>query len=350
MYIARHLPRTSSLICGMIFAGSILSATGSKAATYYVATDGNSTNPGSEAQPFRTIRQGISVLKAGDTLYIKSGTYNEPIDSNTMTVPAGTSWDDTVTIAANPGDTVTLQPTDQGEVLNLANPSIRYLVIQGLKLDGINLANTSSTVGNGISLYGVSYVRVIDCEVFNAPGNGIFTSPGSGAADYNQFIHLNVHDNGYTNNLFQGVGHGIYMTTDSNLIEDSEIHDNYGYGVHIFTHARRPSMNTVSNNDVYNNGRGPYAAAVTPVGILLSSGDGNAAYNNTVWGNLSNGIEIGYDASESKVYNNTVHDNGGYGIIVTNATNTDIRDNILYSNVGTIYDAGTATVLSNNQY
>src|SRR5262249_45232346 len=44
--------------------------------TYYVATNGNDSNPGTISQPFRTIKKGIGILNAGDTLYIRSGTYN----------------------------------------------------------------------------------------------------------------------------------------------------------------------------------------------------------------------------------------------------------------------------------
>jgi len=46
-------------------------------ATYYVATSGSDANPGTEAQPWRTIKKAAVTLLAGDTVYVKAGTYNE---------------------------------------------------------------------------------------------------------------------------------------------------------------------------------------------------------------------------------------------------------------------------------
>ena len=44
--------------------------------TYYVSTDGDDNNPGTQLQPFRTVQTGINTAEEGDTVYIKSGTYD----------------------------------------------------------------------------------------------------------------------------------------------------------------------------------------------------------------------------------------------------------------------------------
>jgi hypothetical protein len=46
-------------------------------ATYYVATNGNDSNPGTLASPWKTWYYGIGRLVAGDILYIRAGTYTE---------------------------------------------------------------------------------------------------------------------------------------------------------------------------------------------------------------------------------------------------------------------------------
>jgi hypothetical protein len=46
---------------------------------YYVATNGDDINPGTEAQPFRSISKGIRVLDPGDMVYVREGTYHEQI-------------------------------------------------------------------------------------------------------------------------------------------------------------------------------------------------------------------------------------------------------------------------------
>jgi uncharacterized repeat protein (TIGR02059 family) len=53
-----------------------LALTGSlQAATYYVATNGSDSNPGTLAQPWLTIQKGFSSIAPGDILYIRGGTY-----------------------------------------------------------------------------------------------------------------------------------------------------------------------------------------------------------------------------------------------------------------------------------
>jgi hypothetical protein len=54
-----------------------LTALNAQAATYYVATTGNDSNPGTQAQPFRTIARGIAATADGDTVSVADGTYNE---------------------------------------------------------------------------------------------------------------------------------------------------------------------------------------------------------------------------------------------------------------------------------
>ena len=44
-------------------------------ATYYVATTGNDSNPGTEAEPFLTLQRANNALSAGDTVIVEDGTY-----------------------------------------------------------------------------------------------------------------------------------------------------------------------------------------------------------------------------------------------------------------------------------
>src|SRR5688572_23039603 len=60
-----------------------------RAADYYVAPSGNDNNPGTLAAPFATIPKAISVVAAGDTIYLRGGTHAY---SSTITIDkAGTS-------------------------------------------------------------------------------------------------------------------------------------------------------------------------------------------------------------------------------------------------------------------
>jgi len=52
---------------------------GANAATYYVAKTGNDANNGTEAYPWLTVNYSAQQAAAGDTVYVKTGTYSEEI-------------------------------------------------------------------------------------------------------------------------------------------------------------------------------------------------------------------------------------------------------------------------------
>src|SRR5215831_14508256 len=54
-----------------------LSLVGAQAATYYVATTGSDSNPGTQAAPFKTITYAYSKASAGTTIIVAPGTYTD---------------------------------------------------------------------------------------------------------------------------------------------------------------------------------------------------------------------------------------------------------------------------------
>jgi hypothetical protein len=306
--------------------------------TYYVATNGNDANPGTETQPFRTIAHGVSGLTPGDTLYVTSGTYAEALMDN---IPSGTSWSAPVTVAAAPGHTVTIKPNSGPGyvwVLHFQGPQ-QYIVIDGLILDGTNATEDTVKITSGGGQGPAHHIRLIRCEVMNSPGQGILVTQ---FADSNEFIDLNVHDNG-----INGYHHGLYISTSNNLVEGSTIHHNSGYGVHIYTGDLnvRANNNIVRNNNIFGNGYVEGGA-----GIILSSGDGNTAYNNLLWNN-EYGIKVAYEnPSNTMVYNNTIYANSGDGIAIsTDSTTTVIQNNVIYANGWSdIHNNGVGSILDHN--
>ena len=49
----------------------------SRGTDYYVAKTGSDSNSGSLNSPFRTIEHAVDVVRSGDDVYIRAGTYNE---------------------------------------------------------------------------------------------------------------------------------------------------------------------------------------------------------------------------------------------------------------------------------
>src|SRR5262245_26531982 len=156
------------------------------AATYYVATNGNNSNPGTIGSPFLTIAKGLSVLSAGDTLYIRAGTYAEYIDNQ---VPSGTSFSNAVTVSGYPSEVVTIRPNSGNQhVINANGSGAQYIIFDNLVIDATNAGN------NGMKLQGgPNHIRVQNCEFKNAVESGILLTDGSG---FNEFINVNSHNNG----------------------------------------------------------------------------------------------------------------------------------------------------------
>lgn len=314
--------------------------------TFYTATNGNNGNNGtSTGTPFLTIAKGISVLTAGDTLHIRTGTYNESMGTPTPAVLGGTSWNNPVTIAAYPSETVTLRPTSGNALLNVVGNGWKYIIFDRLIFDAINTSTTNINL-DGYNQAGAGFIRFTNCEIKNNGGAGALLGRLSNS---NEFIACHIHHNGIRNVGTRPDDHGLYIGTSNNLVEGCDIHDNTGYGVHIYNGypGQHANNNVVRKNRVYHNG----TLNVYSAGILLGSGNGNMAYNNIVYGQ-PNGINVGFfNSTNSKVYNNTIYNNSTNGILIFASSSTAIiRNNIAYSNGTNInnYNTTGGTTQSNN--
>ncbi|RJP54416.1 MAG: DUF1565 domain-containing protein, partial [Anaerolineaceae bacterium] len=48
-------------------------------ASFYVSTSGNDSNPGTQAQPWRTIQKAANTVTAGSTVFVQAGNYAERV-------------------------------------------------------------------------------------------------------------------------------------------------------------------------------------------------------------------------------------------------------------------------------
>jgi len=289
---------------------------------WYVATTGSDDNPGTLDAPFRTIIRGLTELRPGDTLWVREGTYRE---SFIGTVPGGSSWSARVKVAAWPGEVVTIQPDVGAEfVFRFDSAGDRYIVIDGFIIDGVNVAHDAIKITYSDSA--AHHVRIKDSEVRNAPGNGILiTRSRKLIPHHNELVNLDIHDNGRSD-----FGHGIYIASSTNVVEQSRIYRNAGWGVHVYN-GDYPRLtannNVVRGNRIFDNAR----AGERGAGIILSSGRGNTAYNNVIWGN-NGGIQIDYGAFRARALNNTIYSNT-YGIYIgDDGRHSVVRNNVVFDN------------------
>ena len=291
-------------------AGGLAQAAGAAPAdapprTWFVATTGRDEDPGSESRPFRTVGRGVKALAPGDTLYIRAGTYPESLMN---AIPGGTSWERPVRVAAFPGDgSVILKPEPGAtRVLHFEGPRTAYISVEDLVLDGSHVTYDAVKITYGRETRDAAHhIRLLRCEVRNAPMQGILVTTG---ANDNELLQLNIHDNGTTD-----FGHGVYITSERNLLEDSLIHRNAGWGVHVYSQPAIFSahFNVVRRNRVWDNAR----AGKRGTGIVVRGGWGNQVIENVVSGNRG-GIEVGPLAPDTLLRDNVVFGNGPFEVLV----------------------------------
>ena len=251
------------------------------ATTYHTsAVSGADGSRGTPDAPFRTIGRGLRALASGDTLVIGAGTYAEGLDN---AVPAGREGAPTIIMGAD-GAWPVLQPTGgHGAVVLFSGADRAHITVTGLVLDarheinGVALTWPGAHPSDGGAAH---HISIINCEIMRAQGHGIIANVG---AHSNVFRGLRIHDNG--TNDFE---HGLYIKADDNVIEQSDIFRNAGWGVQVYwseVHLTPVNRATVRNNRIYDNarvgGRGAGFSSVVALVIrrtITSSGATRTAF------------------------------------------------------------------------
>ncbi len=120
---------------------------------YYVSIYGNDNNSGTENSPWKTIQKAADTISAGDTVYVKNGTYNEQVWVNN-TGGVG-NW---ITFTSYPGHTAVIDGTGISMVINE----------NGDKWFGL------------FNILGKSYINVSELHFTNADYAGFFVTKDYG--------------------------------------------------------------------------------------------------------------------------------------------------------------------------
>ena len=217
--------RLLGLSASLIVVTTLLAARSAQATDYYVATTGMDSNAGTMASPFATLQKGVNTAAAGDTVWIRGGTYNI---TTPATSGAGINFTKSGT-ATNPinffayeGEIPVFDFTNMvisttgythGFVINAS-----YLHFKGLEIRYVPM-NTFSN--NGVAVTGGGYDIFELLNMHHNSGNGIFI--GSKTAGGHQILNCDAHDN-YDATSSQGQGQNAdgfgvhYQTTGATTI------------------------------------------------------------------------------------------------------------------------------------
>jgi hypothetical protein len=369
---------------------SVSFAFGQPNSSFYVSATGNDSNPGTESAPWRTVQHAADTARAGSTVNVRGGIYEETVSINA----SGNATDGFITFRSYPGETAVFDaehftPAGRSGVLTIQNKS--YVRIEGFEIRNFRTAE-HGLAPLGISVTGAgSHIEVLKNNVHHieqnfdgrdAPGRG---GNGFGIAVYGTDaktpISELVIDGNEVHHLKTGSSESLVVNGNvTNFrITHNVVHDNNNIGIDVIGFERTapdPAVDqardgVVSGNLVYNitsrgnpayrndeSSDGIYVDGGTRIlieqnvihdvdfGIELASEHQNratsyvTARNNLIYHCHTAGVSIGGYAPERghtdhcTVVNNTLYDND------TSATGSgefqmqwNMTDNIFANNI-----------------
>ena len=309
-----------ALLFGLVGSLGTLAARDAWATEYYVAPTGSDSNSGTKDSPWGTLQKGADTAAAGDTVWIRGGTYKTTTPKSSgagiQLSKSGTSDTNRVKIWAYPGET----PLFDFSNLQIANGAYTFgIVISGswVHLKGIEecCVPMNTKANNGIANNGSNNILEL-LNAHNNQGSGIQVGSGSG----NLALNCDSHDN-YDPGSQNGGGAG----------EDAD-----GFGVHggsgtVGTTIRgcRAWWNSddgydflsdespvlIENSWAFGAGYFNYGNGKAGNGNGFKIGSSKTGIRHTVrncvaWGNKANGFYANHSSGGNTWYNNTSFQNG----------------------------------------
>ncbi len=360
----------------ILFQTSVLNA-----ATYYVDTNNpgaSDINSGTEAQPWKTIQKAANTLVAGDTVYIKQGTYTGPVSPKSSGGIGAF-----ITYSAYPGQEH--QAIIDGAAFRVKQKS--YIILSGLRIQNVPIDANGGSIGiriegpasdiiisgnhifntgsSGIAAWGVPYGKDPAVYEYKAIRNLIIENNKVEKAcngGYNEAITVSNGVDNFEikgNIVFNGVeqsngGEGIDVKNGASngKIYQNEVRNLYKQAIYLDAGGRLGYTPPVLRNiEIFQNHVHDITGKAGGISIVsegTGSIDGLKVYNNIVHTVDRNGILVYQHPAEAPeavlqnitIINNTTYNNGlesghsGGGIRINHpgAQNVTVRNNIAYLN------------------
>ena len=315
------------LICLLAWAMPIFNAVKGTPITLYVDDNGSCSDGGSgtAGQPFCTISEAASVAVAGQTVRVASGTYAEdvtPAHSGEAGSPiiftAAPNAHVIITGKAAGSNGFTILGKRYITIRNFtisgtpghgisATSACSFLRIIGNHITGAGRSTNPSTIKSAINLNVATHSLVQGNVLDHNTSSGVYLAPGS---DDNRIDHNDVSFNatGYTypSGTYDRLAPGIDVRGSSNVISNNISHDNDDSGIQLVQGAH---LNVVVNNVLYHNKDYPNFKAGDH-GIDVSGATDSTIVSNTVYGNMTAGINVEGTSTGTTLANNISVNNG----------------------------------------
>jgi hypothetical protein len=293
---------------------------GSAGETYYVSPAGSDGNSGSQNSPWGTVEYAARKARAGDTIFVRGGTYQEGEIWLRAEYGHGGAPGKFLTIKAYPGEIPVF--------VNKRRPFI--IDCDYIRIEGLHFKNGKSIGAGGPRRTAIQLV------------NNSFTGSGYGWAAI---------DAGGTNILLEGnrcdiegntvgtQGHCYYISHGSDItIRNNVAKGMTGYGIHVFDQRRSgdpPDFERLIKHVIIEGNVTSHSQKRS--GIILAAYDHARiedviVRNNVSFNNPDSGIYIPGIVSNAKIYNNTLSGNGETALLIygktREITNVEIKNNI----------------------
>ncbi|MBK8112857.1 MAG: hypothetical protein IPK46_22440 [Saprospiraceae bacterium] len=329
-----------------------------KANQLFVATNGSNTNSGSFTQPLASIQHALDIMAIGDTVWVRSGMYNEKLVWKTGGSPLKTAL-----LSAYQNEQVVIDGTNQTALAMLYIDTKSYIKIQklcfqqnyGQDAEGIHIIGTASHITiDRCKVKNIGWSNNANADPYSVNPSGQSHGIIVNGRSMLGIKHISV-TNCHLSNLVTGNSEALTLVgnVDSFLIDRDTVTSTKNIGIVAAGHyswAVDPGVpaslsqsrnGTISHCLVVNNRR--FSNVDAPAGIYVDGGRNIQVFNNWVYQN-GNGLSLGCEnggsstASDVSFYNNVVFDNDNHGIVF--GANTGLVKKSLLRN-NTFFQNGT---------
>lgn len=317
----------------------ILLSTAAKATTYYVDSNGNNANSGSQASPWKTLAYACSkATAAGDIIHINPGTFTE---TTQMNLAAGVSIEG----AGAASSIIKSQVTNSGSFMLMLHSSSEN-TNGNQHIANITFDGSATTAYGGVSIMNRGNVQVYNCVFRDFLATGIQFNNG-GTVPVTRATGNQFYNNTVTNcSMYTTIGYGgLRIGGQEGMLVHDNIMSQTGrasgkngyvikYGGEGWNRGLKIYNNTITKE--------AYDGSTFDFAIELTHEQGTEIYNNNIIGSLDvNFISKGTYSYGIYVHNNTFGPTASRsrmenGIILEFDVEAAVIKNNYFRNIGSV--------------
>lgn len=295
-----------------------LFAFNAEAASYYVAPNGNDAAAGTKTAPWKTMQKAASYLIAGDTVFVRAGSYTGTVEPSRSGV-AGKF----ITYAAYPGE-------EQKVILNGGSSKFSLKGKSYIEIRGFKVSNVS---GNAIDITGPgSNIVVSGNWLYNAKSScvgawGVGWQVDPIKYSYRGLTAITVKDNKFQKCVNGGWNEQVTVANgvDGVIITGNEFFDqgSTANGGEVIDLKAGVKNAKIYRNKIHGTSLiGIYVDAAGTNGYYSTRPvmSGIEIYENEIWDHRGTAIQISTEGKGNvdgvKIYNNIISNVGQHGILV----------------------------------